>query len=104
MKNIDQEQFIKLSEKDDHIIIDVRRPDECASGIISGAVMIDIMNRELFMQELMKLDKSKSYLVYCRSGNRSGKACQIMEGLGFVDTYNLVGGILALKNPVHWYR
>lgn len=101
MKNIDQEQFIKLSEKGDHIIVDVRRPDECASGIIPGAVMIDIMNRELFMQELMKLDKSKSYLVYCRSGNRSGQACQVMESLGFVDTYNLVGGMLAWRRPVH---
>lgn len=100
MENIDQEKFIQLSENVGHIILDVRRPDECASGIISGAVMIDIMNRELFVREVMKLDKSKSYLVYCRSGNRSGKACQMMDSLGFVSTYNLVGGILAWKSPV----
>lgn len=100
MENIDQEKFIQLSENGDHIILDVRRPDECASGIISGAVMIDIMNRELFMREVMKLDKNKLYLVYCRSGNRSGKACQMMDSLGFVGTYNLVGGMLAWKSTV----
>ncbi len=100
MKNIDQQEFVELSKEKDYIVLDVRTPEECASGIIPGATPIDIMNQTLFMSEIMKLDKSKSYLVYCRSGNRSGKACQVMDELGFAKTYNLVGGMLDWKGAV----
>lgn len=99
MKNINQEEFINLSEKSNHIILDVRRPDECASGTIAGAQQIDFMN-DSFGQEIAKLDKSISYLVYCRSGNRSGQACLLMDGMGFESTYNLVGGMLDWKGAV----
>ena len=44
------------------------------------------------IDEVEKLDKSKNYYIYCRSGNRSGQACQIMDKLGFENTYNLMGG------------
>jgi len=46
-----------------------------------------------FKEQLSGLDKSKSYLVYCRSGNRSGKACSMMADMGFKNLYNLRGGI-----------
>ena len=100
MINIYQEQFIKLSKESNHIILDVRMPDECASGIIAGAKTMDFMNSELFSQEIKKLDKSKSYLIYCRSGNRSSKACEMMEGIGFASTYNLIGGMMDWKGPI----
>ena len=40
------------------------------------------------------MDKSKTYLIYCRSGNRSGQALDIMEELNFREVYNMMGGIL----------
>lgn len=95
MKNIDQNTFLELSQKDNYAILDVRRPDECATGIVENALMIDFLNTDQFINEINKLDKTKSYLVYCRSGNRSGQACNIMDSLGFEDTYNLTGGMLA---------
>jgi rhodanese-related sulfurtransferase len=65
-----------------------------AEGIIPNAIHIDIYKGQGFIYKLEELDKSKNYYVYCRSGNRSGQACRIMEQLGFENAYNLEGGIL----------
>ena len=44
------------------------------------------------MDEINKLDKNKSYFIYCKAGSRSAQACSIMNQLGFEKTYNLLGG------------
>ena len=75
----------------DAVLLDVRTPIEYDSGNIPQAINIDIMGYE-FQDEVAKLDKSKTYFIYCRSGNRSGQACAIMSEMGFT-TYNLSGGI-----------
>ena len=46
------------------------------------------------MGEIENIDKSKKYYVYCRSGARSGQACQVMNSIGINETNNLSGGIL----------
>jgi rhodanese-related sulfurtransferase len=46
------------------------------------------------MQEIGKLDKGKSYYIYCRTGVRSANSCHLMKELGFAKTYNLIGGIV----------
>ncbi|MGS2725023.1 rhodanese-like domain-containing protein [Psychroserpens sp. BH13MA-6] len=95
MKNITQAEWRQLIAQDDQaIIMDVRTPNECAEGILENAMMVDIFDTSLFMDTIQKLDKSKSYYIYCRSGNRSGQACQLMENLGFEKTYNLIGGMM----------
>jgi rhodanese-related sulfurtransferase len=100
MQNINQEKFIELSESGKYTILDVRQPNECASGIVSGAKEIDFMDQSLFMSEVEKLNKNDNYLVYCRSGNRSGMACRMMDNIGFKNTYNLTGGMLAWTGPL----
>ena len=95
MQELTQDKWkeeLKKSEK--AIILDVRTPQECAEGIIPNAIEIDILNPEKFMSEVEKLDKNKDYFIYCRSGNRSGQACNILEQMGFSSTYNLLGGML----------
>ncbi len=77
----------------DAVLLDVRTAMEYNSGNIPGARNLDIMGYE-FEDELGKLDKNKTYFVYCRSGNRSGQACAIMSELG-IKAYNLAGGISA---------
>ncbi len=77
----------------DFIIIDVRTPEEYADGHIEKAVNLDYYS-ETFRSELDKLDKSKTYLVYCRSGRRSAGALDMMKELGFDKVYNMAGGIL----------
>ena len=51
------------------------------------------------MAGLEGLDPSKAYFVYCRSGARSARACQIMGQMGFATTFNLLGGILEWEGP-----
>ena len=93
MADLTQDQWKEqLSNDDNAFILDVRTDAEVEEGIIPEAKQIDIYKGQGFLQEVEALDKSKNYYIYCRSGNRSGQACSIMNQLGFENTYNLVGG------------
>jgi rhodanese-related sulfurtransferase len=72
-------------------LLDVRTPGEFASGSLHGAKNLDAMSTQ-FATQLDKLDKDKEYFVFCRSGNRSGSACDLMASKGF-KAHNLSGGI-----------
>ncbi|OOG72756.1 rhodanese-like domain-containing protein [Algoriphagus sp. A40] len=85
--------FHDLNLKSDAVVLDVRTAGEFASGKIRGARNIDIMSSN-FANQVKNLPKDKTYLVYCRSGNRSGQACDIMADLGFEKLKNLSGGIM----------
>lgn len=92
-QNLNSTDFQTMMGNDDVVVLDVRTPGEAARGIIDNAVLIDI-SRPDFMQKVSQLDKSKTYLVYCRSGNRSVTACNAMSNQGFKKLYNLQRGIL----------
>ena len=77
-------------------IIDVRTPEEFAEGYIENAINIDFY-AETFRDDINQLDRSQTYLVYCRSGRRSADALGIMAELGFKEAYNLLGGIIDWK-------
>ncbi|MDO5970748.1 rhodanese-like domain-containing protein [Flavivirga aquimarina] len=95
MEDLTQEEWAsQLADDSNAIVLDVRTDAEVADGIIPNAIHIDIYKGEAFVSEIEDLDKSKNYYVYCRSGNRSGQACAIMDELGFENAYNLEGGIL----------
>ena len=70
------------------IVIDVRTPQELKSGYIKDALNIDFRDKS-FTAEILKLNKNASYKLYCRSGNRSGQALQLMKELGFKNLQNL---------------
>jgi rhodanese-related sulfurtransferase len=76
------------------VLIDMRTPDETAEGMIEGAGQIDY-EAPTFEAEVAKLDKSKTYLLYCRSGRRSSEACTFMASQGFKSLFNLAGGYKA---------
>lgn len=93
MADLDQDEWKAGIKADENaFILDVRTDVEVEDGIIPNAKHIDIYLGQDFINQVEELDKSKSYYIYCRSGNRSGQACNIMEELGFDNTYNLVGG------------
>ena len=95
MEDLSQEEWASRLENDKNaVILDVRTDAEVADGIIPNAIHIDIYKGQDFIDEIETLDKDKNYYVYCRSGNRSGQACAIMDQLGFENAYNLEGGIL----------
>lgn len=76
----------------DFAILDVRTPDERTGGCIEDSLNMDYYEPS-FVEKLSKLDKTKTYLVYCRSGRRSEESIKLMEGLGFENVFNLDGGI-----------
>ena len=92
-ENIETDSFKEKVDEGRHELLDVRRPDEFYSGHIEGAVNIDFYEPG-FQEELGKLDREKSYLVYCRSGNRSEQTMSMMKHLGFKEVYNLAHGII----------
>lgn len=100
-QNIENNEFKKLMSAPGAITMDVRTPKEIGEGYIPGtSVFIDI-NNEPFEERIQKLDRAKTYLVYCRSGARSAKACRIMEANGFTGTlYNLAHGIIGWDGEV----
>ncbi len=79
-----------------HQLLDVRTPEEYQKGHLPGAQNIDVMQAS-FREEIQKLSPENTYYVYCRSGVRSRRACQIMQTQGFSDVINLQGGIMAWK-------
>ncbi|MGB5646667.1 rhodanese-like domain-containing protein [Muriicola sp.] len=95
MADLSQEEWaLQLKEDPKGIVLDVRTPEEVEEGIIGEAIHLDIYTGQAFVDAIQELDKTKNYYVYCRSGNRSGQACAIMNSLGFANAYNLKGGIL----------
>ncbi len=78
----------------DLVILDVRTPEEFAEGHLDGAVMIDFYDAD-FAEQLAGLDPDVPYLLYCRSGNRSGQTIEVMRELGFTDVADIDGGILS---------
>ncbi len=100
-KDITQEEWASLIENDANaVILDVRSEEEVEDAHIPNMVNIDIRQGQGFLDEIEKLDKSKTYYVYCRSGARSAQACALMDQMGFSTTYNLIGGIMNWEGEV----
>ena len=92
--SIDSKEAYGLIKADSNIaILDVRTAKEFADGHVAGAVNIDV-NQADFAQKIDELDRSKTYIVYCRSGRRSSKAVGIMATKGFKNLYNVSDGFL----------
>ena len=92
--SIDSKEAYRLIKADANIaILDVRTAKEFADGHVAGAVNIDV-NQTDFAQKIDQLDRSKAYIVYCRSGRRSSKAVGIMATKGFKNLYNVSDGFV----------
>jgi phage shock protein E len=76
------------------VILDVRTPEEFGEGHLDGAIMVDFYQDD-FASQIAELDHDQPYLVYCRSGSRSGQTRAIMDELGFTDVADVDGGIIA---------
>lgn len=99
--DLNQQQWSEqLSSDNNAVILDVRTPEEWSEGIIPGAQMINIYEGQGFIYKVDELDKSKNYYVYCKAGGRSAQACQVMNQLGFENTFNLMGGFMQWQGDV----
>ena len=77
-------------------VIDVRTPEEFASGHIKGARNVDIASPD-FQKNLAKLDPAKTYLVHCAAGGRSTRSLSLLDKLGFKSVIHLDGGLKSWK-------
>jgi rhodanese-related sulfurtransferase len=94
VKNLSQQDLTaKLKEKNT-VLIDVRISIEVASGYIPESEYFIDINGANFEQKIAELDTTKTYVIYCRSGARSGRAASYMSQNSFTEVYNLEGGIL----------
>jgi len=73
-------------------LIDVREPSEFATGYIFGAQLIPLNTIESTIENIIS-EKDTKIFVYCRSGNRSAQAAQILADLGYTNVYD-IGGII----------
>ncbi|NQV00426.1 MAG: rhodanese-like domain-containing protein [Parcubacteria group bacterium] len=100
-QNTNTEEASSLIEENkdnsDFIILDVRTSEEFQEGHIKNATNFDYYSNS-FQENLNNLSKTKNYLVYCKSGSRSGKTLNLMEELNFEKVYNMQGGITSWKN------
>ena len=74
------------------VVVDVRSPEEYAAGYISKAVNLDVNDPD-FSKKVAALDKSKSYILYCRTGRRSASAAKIFREQGVSNVLEIKGGI-----------
>lgn len=87
----------KIASAKNVTVVDVRTQDEYTQGHLKGSVNID-WNSGTFENSVSGFDRNKTYLVYCRSGHRSGLAATWMRERGFKNVYELSGGISAWQS------
>jgi len=88
-------QLLKKVKKEKVYLIDVRTPEEYSAGHLKYAKNIDFKSAD-FKAQIEKLDRNKPVYLYCRTGNRSGKALDTLKSVGFKESYN-IGGFENLK-------
>lgn len=95
--NLDAAGFQAKIQEADVVVLDVRTRSEFNEGHIANAINIDVES-DSFLNEIAKLDKSKTYAVYCRSGRRSADAVAKMSNEQFISLVNLNGGVIDWSN------
>lgn len=95
--SMNSSDFSKKIAEPGVVLLDVRTPMEFVEGHIEGATNIDFQSGS-FESQIESLDKSATYAVYCRSGNRSGQAVKVMHDAGFHDVFHLDGGVIDWTN------
>jgi rhodanese-related sulfurtransferase len=91
IKMVSPEEMLSLLELEDIQLVDVRTADEYKAGHIAFSQNIDIAS-PTFDEDIVKLDKSKPVVVYCKSGGRSARCSEKLKDAGFVKIYDLEGG------------
>jgi rhodanese-related sulfurtransferase len=91
-----RDMIAKRSGDPDFVLLDVRTREEFDAERIAGAVIVDYRSPS-FREQVAKLDRGKSYVVYCRTGHRTSGAVKVMRELGFPNIYVFSGGITKWK-------
>jgi phage shock protein E len=94
-KNITIDETAKLLAKNTNVVVlDVRTAKEFEAGHIKGATNINFQDKD-FAERVAKLDKSKTYVIHCAAGGRSGKACAQIKDMNFQNMLHMNEGFNA---------
>lgn len=96
-RDVSAAEAVKMMQSGALRVLDVRTPQETASGIISGAALIPVDQLEDRVKEVAKDDKP--LLVYCAGGGRSAAACEFLSQQGYASLFNLEGGFASWTGP-----
>lgn len=97
VSNISAERFKTIIENDKKaVVLDLRTTDEIYKGYIKGSIQLDFLAKDAEAM-IDKLDKNKTYYIYCAGGGRSAEAAEMMEKKGFKKIYNLEKGFSEWK-------
>jgi len=96
VKSITGKDALQVHAEGEATLIDVRTPAETSHGKIQGALEMNVTSMD-FKNNIAKLDRSKPYIIYCRGGMRSTRACKIMEKEGFTDLTNVSEEYIGMK-------
>jgi rhodanese-related sulfurtransferase len=94
---VDPTAAIRLMNNDDAVVVDVREAGDFSKGHIKNAKNIPMSSLKQQLDTVAKV-KDLPVLMYCRSGNVSGKACRVLKRSGFTNVHNLTGGILGWQD------
>jgi rhodanese-related sulfurtransferase len=94
-----EELKMRMDQGEQVNLLDVRQPSENAEFNIGGLLYPLGKIQAMDVEEIDNL-RDQEVICYCRSGNRSGQACTILDMLGFKNTKNLVGGMLAWREKL----
>ncbi len=100
-QNINAKEMESMMKQKDVLVIDVRTDGEVRQGYLDETDYFIDAYKPNFDTELDKLDKNKTYIVYCRSGARSSTTAQKLTAKGFKKVYNLSGGMNRWTNSSH---
>lgn len=92
INDIEIDEFLKKMGSEKYVLVDVRTAEEFGEGHIEGAINIDYYSED-FSNQISKIGRRTPVLLYCRSGNRSGKSMQLMYKIGFTEVKHLDCGI-----------
>jgi rhodanese-related sulfurtransferase len=92
LQNVDAVTFNQLRAEGNHQLIDVRTDDEFAAFHLPEATSMNYLGAT-FLEQLEQLNPNQTYLVYCRSGRRSVRACTLMKSVGINNIIHLDGGL-----------
>ena len=89
VRTVPAQDAVAVVAEDDTVVIDVRTPEEFAEGHLAGARNLSLAGD--FESEVARLPRDARYVLYCRTGNRSAQAADIMQRLGFTDVRDAGG-------------
>ncbi len=98
-ENMNVADFASSIKSSNSVVLDVRTPEEISGGSIENSLALDFYEDD-FAEQLLAMDKSQDYYIYCKGGGRSAKTCRLMIKNGFTKVHNLDGGYKAWKKEM----